>query len=70
MKGLTELNEIWLSGNKLRALHPQMFTELDSLRFLFLSGNQCVDQDFLNYPPKANIEDGLAECGANYPAAY
>ncbi len=65
-KGLTKLETISLHENLLHALHPRMFSHLDNLKALFLTGNNCIDEDFFPYPSKATIEDELMDCGDNY----
>jgi hypothetical protein len=63
------LRRLYLDGNKLAALHPKMFSQLDGLFILDLEGNACIDQNFMNITghfARARIEEELAGCGANY----
>jgi hypothetical protein len=58
-----------LDDNKLTAIHPKTFSHLTKLRFLLLAGNDCIDRNFM-FSRLDVIEEGLAVCGANYPAAF
>ncbi len=69
MKGLTELNGIWLQANKLTAMPTRMFAHLNNLSYLNLNGNACINKLFNPVSSLAAVEQELATCGANYPAS-
>jgi hypothetical protein len=49
-------------------MHPKIFSDLSSAQSLYLTGNICIDRDFVTwpFPSKETIEEALAECGAGY----
>ncbi len=55
-----------MDRNRIRALHPKMFSHLAHLDRLDLRRNPCVDEEFRDNPSKAAIERELAACGARY----
>jgi hypothetical protein len=57
------LKRIQLSNNDLRVLHPKMFSNLERLRALGLSGNPCIDRKFEPVTSIQEIEIELRECG-------
>jgi hypothetical protein len=68
-KGLTELKRIWLSANKLSAMHPRMFSHLTKLNDLDLDRNSCAYKRFDPVTSLAVVEQELATCGAGYPVS-
>jgi hypothetical protein len=65
---LKNAGEIVIRFNKLSAVHPKAFSNMD-LYHLDLSSNICVDKSFFK-ESKANIEEGLATCGAEYAKKF
>ncbi len=55
-----KLTHIYLHGNKLSALHPQMFAHLRDLQALYLFGNLCIDKYFDPVTSLASIENELS----------
>lgn len=62
------LKGIYLNKNKIAMISPYAFDSLNKLRFLTLSGNQCVDKDFLNHIIQENtaIKFELRQCHKEY----
>lgn len=63
---------IHLNNNKIREISPFVFDNLKQLRFLMLSGNNCVNQDFKNFkiPENASVKMELLECHKDYRKTY
>ncbi len=57
---------IYLWKNKFSALHPQMFSHLTNVKFLWLENNTCVDKNYYSVPSMAEVEKELAMCGIGY----
>jgi Leucine-rich repeat (LRR) protein len=58
------LATISMNFNQIVEVSPNVFDSLESLRFLFLSGNKCVDRSFKNHviPNNVSIKMELSEC--------
>jgi hypothetical protein len=58
------LATISMNFNQIDEISPNVFDTLENLRFLFLSGNKCVDRSFTNHviPDNVSIKMELAEC--------
>jgi hypothetical protein len=63
---LTKLKTIYLENNKLTAVHPRTFSNLDSLNTLDLRGNICVNKWFQPVTSLTEIESELTKCGFGY----
>jgi hypothetical protein len=69
-KDLPSLTHIYLNGNKLSAIHPKTFSQVNRLTDLGLEGNICINKRFNPVTSKTEIEQELTSCGAEYSVHY
>lgn len=55
---------IYLNNNKISALSPILFDQIPELNYLFLAGNNCTNQNFINQKimRNSNVKKELATC--------
>lgn len=63
-----KLQKISMSHNNINEISPHLFDNLESLRFLLLNGNNCIDKSFINHviPENASIKMELKKCHQKY----
>lgn len=64
IKSNRDLSGIFLNSNMIGIISPYIFDNLETLRFLMLSGNSCVDRDFKDHfiQDNVSIKFELREC--------
>lgn len=55
IKSHSNLNKIFLNENRIEEISPYAFDELVALRYLMLTGNGCVNRDFVNHKVARNV---------------
>jgi archaellum component FlaC len=63
---LSKLEKVILKHNKFSVLHPQMFSHLANINYLWLENNTCVDKNYYSVPSMAEVEKELTMCGIGY----
>lgn len=72
IKSHSNLNKIFLNENRIKEISPYAFDELAALRYLMLTGNGCVDRDFVNNKVARNvgIKFELRRCIKNFNRVF
>lgn len=67
-KANINLEGVYLNHNNISAISPYLFDNLEALKFLFLSGNHCVNKDFVNFniANNVNMKKDLNSCYKEY----
>lgn len=49
------LHKIFFNGNRINEISPYAFDELENLQYLMLTGNGCINRDFVNHKIAGNV---------------
>lgn len=67
-KANINLEGVYLNHNNISAISPHLFNNLGALKFLFLTGNHCINKDFVNFniANNVNMKKDLNNCYKEY----